>query len=321
MFHTAVVCFSLSLTSLVFQSSEVWAADLADVYNQGVQHYKQSQFDDAAASFKQAAASSDDRLAARARYNLGNSLYAKATEIIRKSGDDQVRLGDGGGSQPEQDSSPIPLLEDAVAAYRSSLRLNPDDEDARFNLENATRLIDQLKDQKSDQKSSDQKQDDSQQDQKNDPSKDQQQQQQQDSADQDPKENEPQDQSQDGDDQPNESGKEESDEEESGEESEEDSGDPEKPDEQENDDKGDQQSEQDASQQPGENEQASNQQQQQQGNAQPGADAAGSQPAAKEMTEQEAKKMLQAIRDRDMQRRNLLEALKRSRRVVVPRDW
>ncbi len=47
------------------------------------------------------------------------------------------------------------------------------------------------------------------------------------------------------------------------------------------------------------------------------------QPAqpAMHMTEQEARKMLQAIRDRDMLRRLRRQAAERARRVPVARDW
>ncbi len=328
MFHNHRFRLLLLLISFIVQPGFAWAAGLADVYNQGVRQYEQSKFDDAAASFKQAAASSDDIIAAQARYNLGNTLYAKAIDLIRSSNEDQIRLGDGpassstlkssDASRPAPDSSPIEILKDAVGAYRSSLRLNPDDEDARFNLENATRLIDQLKDQQSDQKSPEQNQQQSQ-------SKDQQQQ--KDSTDQpeqNPKQNpeqkpndrdaeleQPQEQPQDGNGESGESG-----ESDQGEDGEEDSDDQNKPDEKEKGEQGDQK--------PSDQSKPSNQQQpdqQQQGNSQPGTESASGQSAAKEMTQQEAEQMLQAIRDRDMQRRNRLEALKRSRRVVVPRDW
>jgi Ca-activated chloride channel family protein len=39
------------------------------------------------------------------------------------------------------------------------------------------------------------------------------------------------------------------------------------------------------------------------------------------MTEEEARKMLQAIRDRDMLRRLRRQAAERSRRIPVERDW
>ena len=163
--------FFALLCVLLSASGQVWSADLAGDYNQGIEQYQQSKFDEAIEFFGRAAASSDDSLAAKARYNLGNSLYAKANDKLRQSNENQNQptLSDTAGAnlqtgaETQDQTSPIDLLAGAVTAYRSSLRLNPSDEDARFNLENATRLIDQLKEQESDQKSPSQQKDPNQQ--------------------------------------------------------------------------------------------------------------------------------------------------------------
>ena len=73
--------------------------------NVGAAHYKLKDFEAANGQFYRAAAIGDDELRARALYNLGNSAYRQ----------DQI--------------------EDAVDFYRASLEANPDDLDAKFNLE------------------------------------------------------------------------------------------------------------------------------------------------------------------------------------------
>ena len=73
--------------------------------NVGAAHYKLEDFEAANGQFYRAAAIGDDELRAQALYNLGNSAY-------------------------RQDK-----LEDAVDFYRASLEANPDDLDAKFNLE------------------------------------------------------------------------------------------------------------------------------------------------------------------------------------------
>jgi len=73
--------------------------------NVGAAHYKLNDFEAADGQFYRAAAIGNDELRAQALYNLGNSAY-------------------------RQDK-----LEDAVDFYMASLEANPDDLDAKFNLE------------------------------------------------------------------------------------------------------------------------------------------------------------------------------------------
>ncbi|MXX61061.1 MAG: tetratricopeptide repeat protein [Holophagales bacterium] len=73
--------------------------------NVGAAHYKLNDFEAADGEFYRTAAIGDDELRAEALYNLGNSAY-------------------------RQDK-----LEDAVDFYMASLEANPDDLDAKFNLE------------------------------------------------------------------------------------------------------------------------------------------------------------------------------------------
>ena len=73
--------------------------------NVGAAHYKMSDFESADAQFYRAAAIGDDEVRSQALYNLGNSAYR------------QGKLGD------------------AIDFFMASLEANPDDLDAKFNLE------------------------------------------------------------------------------------------------------------------------------------------------------------------------------------------
>ena len=96
-------------------------------YNLASAHYRNSDFDAAAALFAETATSSNNQIASKSRYNLGNCHYAKALPLA-----DQ---------QPEP---AISELQQAIVHFRSALRLDRSLSNARENLERASKLIKQL---------------------------------------------------------------------------------------------------------------------------------------------------------------------------------
>lgn len=83
-------------------------------YNMGCAFYKQDSLQSAAKSFLKIISSLEDKSTKeKAYYNLGNTLF--------RSGD----------------------LKGAIEAYKSALRLNPEDMDAKINLEFAKKLLEQ----------------------------------------------------------------------------------------------------------------------------------------------------------------------------------
>lgn len=96
-------------------------------YNLAVAHYRHGDFAAAQTLFEQAAQASNSAIAANSRYNLGNCHYSSALESL------------------EQDpKSAIQELQAAIAGYRSSLRLDRNNADARANIELASQLLRQL---------------------------------------------------------------------------------------------------------------------------------------------------------------------------------
>jgi len=134
-------------------------------FNAGAAAYRDHQFDEAAKQFNEAVASPDLKLQQLAYYNRGNAQYWQGEN----------------NSDPSKRSD---LWEKAVKDYELSMKLNPQDPDAKFNHDFVKKRLEELKQQqqqqnKSQKNQSDQK-DQNQQDQnQNQQQQDQQQQQQQ----------------------------------------------------------------------------------------------------------------------------------------------
>ena len=109
-------------------------------FNEGNALYQTQEFQRALDAYRHAAETGDPRLKSQAWYNLGNALYR------------QQQLGE------------------SIEAYKEALRLDPDDDDAKHNLEMALQQQQQQQQQPQDQQN----------DQENQDQQDQQQQQQQD---------------------------------------------------------------------------------------------------------------------------------------------
>ncbi|MEX1138146.1 MAG: tetratricopeptide repeat protein [Bacteroidota bacterium] len=124
-------------------------------FNLGDAYYKQQRYDEAQQAFATFASTGENAIdASKAFYNLGNTLYQAGK------------------------------LEESIEAYKQTLRLNPTDEEARYNLELARKKKkekeEEQKQENKDQQKKDQKKDKQDEQQKQDQQKKDQQQQQQD---------------------------------------------------------------------------------------------------------------------------------------------
>ncbi len=294
-------------------------------YNLAVALFRKGDTESARALFGKTAGASDAVLASNSRYNLGNCLYRQAVALAE-----------------EDKGAAVEMLREAISHYRGALRGELTDIDARANIELAGQLIRQLQDEEQkqeDQDSKEQPNPDQEQDtdQKPNPDQPQSSDAQQDSAQQ---ENEPQSSDSDPEQtespQPDEPAKGDNqnqpdpqhpsdnqnrggtpeqqpqDEKPQDEQSDSDDSDSDDSDSRDSDsgDEGVPSGELTSSSQPDPNDK-------------PGTSvAAGDQnQKAGMMTREEAQKLLQAVRDRDMLRRWRREQLERTRHVPVDRDW
>ncbi len=99
-------------------------------YNRGLAQYRKREFEQAKELFRQALSTRDLDLEAAAHYNLGNCAYSQALEKLTSF------------------DEAIELAQEAIGAYRRTLELNPDDADAKANIETARLLIKDLRDKK-----------------------------------------------------------------------------------------------------------------------------------------------------------------------------
>lgn len=301
-------------------------------YNMAVAQYRKGDVAAAAPLFESAATSENDTLAANARYNLGNCNYAAGLKLAESDREAAIKE-----------------LETAIDNYRSSLSVDTNNADARANIELAARLIDKLREeqqQQEQQQNEQQQQNQQDQQQSNDQQQDNQQQQGSQGKQDEKQQNEDkqnQDQQQQEQNQNEQSAKEQNSDQNQ-----------QKQEDHEKDQQSQQEQQSQSQQDKQRNQSAQKQQQQQnpqdagnpeqqkpeeQGEKPPqGELSAANEEEAKqgdekreavafdpakdgEMTQQEAEKMLQAIRDRDLLRRYNRRQNERQQYVPVDRDW
>ncbi len=268
-------------------------------YNLAVAQYRRGDVAAAKSLFAEVATGQDASLAARSRYNLGNCFYAEAVEAADQ--DPQTAMA---------------ALQTAIEHYRATLHADPQHADARVNIELAAKWLSELKEQEREREEGEQGEPKDEKDEKDES----------DPSDQGDEQEQQQGQDQQGQDQQGQQQQGES---------------------QQDQSQQDQQSQQGQSSsmqdeplggeaqggEPGDEAGDDAQQEVPQGDltaadpaAQPdpataAAERSQEDPNGGRMTREEALKMLQAVRDRDMLRRWQHERSERGRRQVVERDW
>lgn len=282
--NTAYAAGEYTKALAAYDEAEVACPECPQIaYNRGLAYYQMRDFVKAREQFNSALATKDLGLEAQAKYNLGNVAYAQALEKM---------------TAPQE---AIELARQAIYHYRDALDLNAQDADARANIETAQLFIkDMLDKQKQEQQQQNQQQNQQDQQQQDQQQQDQQKQDQQQSGDQQQDQQE-QDQQQ---------GDQQQQQEQQGEQ-----------------DQQDQQSQQQQDQaQQSDEQSAAQDQQQQQAQAQDQQptdqqDAQAAQAEQRKMTDEEVERILQAVRDREAQRREANARKLNARRAPVTRDW
>ncbi len=308
-------------------------------YNLAVAHYRNGDMAAAKTLFQQSAMADDVSIAANSRYNLGNCQYAEGLSQVESDGE----------AAKQQ-------LSAAIDSFRDSLRLDRDNADARVNIELANKLLEELKEKEQDESQQDEsqqdesQQDESQQDQsQQDESQQDESQQDESQQDQSQQDQSQQDQSQQDQSQQDQSQQDQSQQDQSQQDQSQQASDEQQPSEQDSSDQN--AASQDAQQQnqplesgeendeamePGEEAESDSEEVKET----PAGQLSAANEAAEEdsekpstaaaiesnddegrMSREEALKMLQSVRDRDMLRRLRQQQRERSRRRPVDRDW
>ena len=111
-------------------------------YNFGTAAYKNNMFEDAAKSFSEALKSDDLGLQQKAYYNRGNALFQRGNETLQ--------------TDPQHS---IEMWTEAVASFDGALQLDSKDENASYNLEQVKKKLEELKKQQEEQEQDKKEQD------------------------------------------------------------------------------------------------------------------------------------------------------------------
>ncbi len=130
------------LLPLLFCSLFIQAQNADSYVSKGNQYYKQTQFDLAEAEYRKAL--QKDPGNAIAQYNLGNALqkqkeYDESVKVLEKLYTSATNNNLKSASAYNQGVAHTKqkALEASIESYKKALRLNPDDKDARENLQKA----------------------------------------------------------------------------------------------------------------------------------------------------------------------------------------
>lgn len=144
----------LSLTALLFLSQFAVAQNDNSLIKKGNEAYNQKDFATAGDAYKKVIEKNPSN--ATAQYNLGNALYkSRKTDDALKAYDQAIASAKTPSEKAQafynkgvalQNTKKLP---ECIDAYKQSLRLKPDDQDARLNLQKA--LMQQKQEQQKDQ--------------------------------------------------------------------------------------------------------------------------------------------------------------------------
>lgn len=270
------------------QAAELLPDSPEIAYNQAIGHYRKGEFERAREMFITSLKTRDPGLEASAKFNLGNCAYAAA-------------LG-----KMENIPEALEELQSAILHYKDAIETNPEDLDARVNIEMAQLLMKDLLDKQKQQQEKEQDQQDGEQEDQEQNQNDQQQEKDEE------QEGENEEQQQDEQDQ-----EQQQDQQQSGEREEDQQGEDQQQGQQQQDQEGGEEQEGNPQQ---EQEQQAGEESQEQQQAQAGEqdDQKGQE---RKMTREEAKRLLQLIRDKEMQRRREQARRARVKHAPVKKDW
>ena len=155
------ILFLLALSIVLFNSHEIFAQSLRGLVNDGVENYDKGNFSDAEVNFKKGVEKAPDNF--QAKFNLGDAYfkqkrydeaiksYQSALPLVRSNNEKaQVYYNVGNSLLKAQ------KIKESIEEYKKSLKLNPNDQEAKYNLSYA---LEMLKNQDQQEKDKDKKED------------------------------------------------------------------------------------------------------------------------------------------------------------------
>ncbi len=162
------ILFLLALSIVLFNSLEIFAQSLRGLVNDGVENYDKGNFSDAEVNFKKGVEKAPDNF--QAKFNLGDAYfkqkrydeaiksYQSALPLARSNNEKaQVYYNVGNSLLKAQ------KIKESIEEYKKSLKLNPNDQEAKYNLSYALEMLknqdqqEEDKDKKEDKKEDQQK--------------------------------------------------------------------------------------------------------------------------------------------------------------------
>jgi tetratricopeptide (TPR) repeat protein len=103
----------------VYRDAQIEAPESAELhYNIGTTLYRKKKFDEGLKELEKSLSSQDAVTQQKTYYNMGNCHY--------RAGDDMIKMGQQEG---------VERLKQSIEAYKKALELDPNDQDAKFNIE------------------------------------------------------------------------------------------------------------------------------------------------------------------------------------------
>ncbi|OIO40188.1 MAG: hypothetical protein AUJ75_00425 [Candidatus Omnitrophica bacterium CG1_02_49_10] len=109
-------------------------------YNKGNALYRKERYGEAVESYNRSAASQDEKIEAKASYNLGNAKFKEGSA---------AKAGASGGAEG--------LFKESLDNYKRAMELDPADEDAKYNYEFVKRQLESLKEEDKEEEKKEQK--------------------------------------------------------------------------------------------------------------------------------------------------------------------
>ncbi|MBT8036137.1 MAG: VWA domain-containing protein [Verrucomicrobiae bacterium] len=129
-------------------------------FSQGSTAYRLQQWDQATRYFSRALLTGNKKLRQETHYNMGNALFQLGWSQFNPVDKSHKKTDPKTTAKVDNLTTAITTIEDAITHYQATLNLEPEHSNAAFNLDEARKLLDQIKEekQKAEQKAQDDQQ-------------------------------------------------------------------------------------------------------------------------------------------------------------------